>query len=171
MMTAACALAILAFLREAGVPAWVDGGWAVDALLGEETRPHADLDIAVPLAFEARLRAAAAAHGFAEVSAEPHNPVLRDELGRLLDVHFFDPAIVQDGPQGRPAYGAIAYDVGSFAGEGTIAGVPVPCVGAEYLVRYHTGYAFDADDVHDVLALHRRFGIPLPPEYAPYAGS
>jgi Aminoglycoside-2''-adenylyltransferase len=26
---------------------YVDGGWGVDALLGKQTRPHADLDIAI----------------------------------------------------------------------------------------------------------------------------
>lgn len=28
-----------------GVPFWVDGGWGVDALLGEQTRSHRDLDL------------------------------------------------------------------------------------------------------------------------------
>jgi lincosamide nucleotidyltransferase A/C/D/E len=28
---------------------WTDGGWGVDALLGEHIRPHSDLDIAVKL--------------------------------------------------------------------------------------------------------------------------
>jgi len=28
----------------------LDGGWAVDALLGRQTRPHGDLDIALPAA-------------------------------------------------------------------------------------------------------------------------
>ena len=35
-------------LQSAGVRVWLDGGWSVDALLGEQTRPHADLDLAVP---------------------------------------------------------------------------------------------------------------------------
>jgi hypothetical protein len=26
---------------------WIDGGWGVDALLGVQTRPHKDLDVAV----------------------------------------------------------------------------------------------------------------------------
>jgi lincosamide nucleotidyltransferase A/C/D/E len=30
-----------------GIGVWIDGGWGVDALLGEETRPHQDLDIIV----------------------------------------------------------------------------------------------------------------------------
>jgi lincosamide nucleotidyltransferase A/C/D/E len=32
-------------LYHLGIGIWIDGGWGVDGLLGEETRPHADLDI------------------------------------------------------------------------------------------------------------------------------
>jgi lincosamide nucleotidyltransferase A/C/D/E len=34
-------------LENLGVEIWIDGGWGVDALLGEQTRPHKDLDIAI----------------------------------------------------------------------------------------------------------------------------
>jgi Aminoglycoside-2''-adenylyltransferase len=45
-------------LRDAGVAVWVDGGWGIDALVGEQTRPHGDLDIALPTRHWARARAA-----------------------------------------------------------------------------------------------------------------
>lgn len=38
---------VLDRLRSAGVRFWVDGGWGVDALLGEQTREHEDLDLVV----------------------------------------------------------------------------------------------------------------------------
>jgi len=31
-----------------GIRVWIDGGWGVDALLAEQTRPHEDLDIVIP---------------------------------------------------------------------------------------------------------------------------
>jgi lincosamide nucleotidyltransferase A/C/D/E len=34
-------------VTQLGVDLWIDGGWGVDALLGEQTRPHRDLDIAI----------------------------------------------------------------------------------------------------------------------------
>jgi lincosamide nucleotidyltransferase A/C/D/E len=34
-------------LEKEGVQIWIEGGWGVDALLGKETRPHKDLDIAI----------------------------------------------------------------------------------------------------------------------------
>jgi lincosamide nucleotidyltransferase A/C/D/E len=33
-------LGVLDRLDAAGIEWWVDGGWGIDALLGEETRPH-----------------------------------------------------------------------------------------------------------------------------------
>lgn len=39
-------LALYTALHELGIQIWIDGGWGVDALLGEQTRPHQDLDIA-----------------------------------------------------------------------------------------------------------------------------
>jgi lincosamide nucleotidyltransferase A/C/D/E len=41
-------LEVLDILDADGVMHWLDGGWGVDALLGVQTRPHADLDLAVP---------------------------------------------------------------------------------------------------------------------------
>jgi len=40
---------LYSLLVDQGVGLWVDGGWGVDALLGEQTRPHKDLDIFVRL--------------------------------------------------------------------------------------------------------------------------
>jgi lincosamide nucleotidyltransferase A/C/D/E len=45
VMTAGDATALLGRLAEREVNACVGGGWAVDALLGEQTREHADLDL------------------------------------------------------------------------------------------------------------------------------
>lgn len=42
-------LDVLRALKAAGSRAWLDGGWGVDALLGEQTRDHEDVDIFVEL--------------------------------------------------------------------------------------------------------------------------
>ncbi|WP_306216168.1 nucleotidyltransferase domain-containing protein [Actinoplanes sp. RD1] len=41
---------VAARLAGVGVPWCVAGGWAIDLFLGERTRPHDDLDLAVPAA-------------------------------------------------------------------------------------------------------------------------
>ena len=44
-------------LENSGIEMWVDGGWGVDALLGEQTRPHKDLDITIQQKDVPKLRA------------------------------------------------------------------------------------------------------------------
>ena len=63
MMTAPDVLGVLSLLDGAGLTAWVDGGWGVDALLGETTRDHGDLDLAVLLPQLGAVRSALAEAG------------------------------------------------------------------------------------------------------------
>jgi lincosamide nucleotidyltransferase A/C/D/E len=80
------------------VPIWIDGGWAADALLGEETRVHGDLDIAIEQKHVAQLRQLLTDRGYKEIKheiARPHNFVLADDQGRELDVHVI--VIDEDG--------------------------------------------------------------------------
>ncbi|MHA1547625.1 MAG: nucleotidyltransferase domain-containing protein, partial [Alphaproteobacteria bacterium] len=46
-MPAPILLSLYQRLKEEGIKVWIDGGWGVDALLGEQTRPHGDLDLVV----------------------------------------------------------------------------------------------------------------------------
>ncbi|WP_435126655.1 nucleotidyltransferase domain-containing protein [Micromonospora tulbaghiae] len=49
---------VLDTLASVGCPAWISGGWGVDALAGRQTRRHRDLDLAIPAEHEgAALRA------------------------------------------------------------------------------------------------------------------
>jgi lincosamide nucleotidyltransferase A/C/D/E len=46
-VTAATVVELLDLLADHDVRVWLDGGWAVDACLGYQTRRHGDLDIVV----------------------------------------------------------------------------------------------------------------------------
>jgi lincosamide nucleotidyltransferase A/C/D/E len=46
-MTAEDVVRLYRLFAQHAIEVWLDGGWCVDALLGRQTRPHADLDIAV----------------------------------------------------------------------------------------------------------------------------
>lgn len=168
MLPAADVLAIVDLLAAAGVRAWVDGGWGIDALLGEQTRDHADLDIAIAAADADRFNDAVGAAGFVFYRDDgPFNWVVRDGAGRTVDVHLFDPTCEQPGDDGRPVYGpaGLAYEVRCFEARGIIGGREVDCCTAEFMMRSHSTYTLDADDLRDVLALHRRFGLPLLPAH------
>ena len=90
-MTANEVLEVLGWLETAGIEVWVDGGWGVDALLGEETRPHSDLDLALDRDELERARQALEERGFEpDTSSKPGLParlVMRDARGREVDFH------------------------------------------------------------------------------------
>jgi hypothetical protein len=44
-MNAATALEVLDGLQSIACPFWLEGGWGVDALVGEQARPHRDVDV------------------------------------------------------------------------------------------------------------------------------
>ncbi|MFE4718463.1 nucleotidyltransferase domain-containing protein, partial [Streptomyces sp. NPDC056728] len=49
-MTGESALSVVSALDSHGVRFCIGGGWAVDALLGKQTREHSDLDTSQPAA-------------------------------------------------------------------------------------------------------------------------
>lgn len=87
-MTADDVLAILAMLRRAQVDIWIGGGWGVDALVGEQTRQHRDLDLMHRKDQEPAVMAALAEAGFAEtLDWRPVRFVVTDPSGREIDLH------------------------------------------------------------------------------------
>jgi lincosamide nucleotidyltransferase A/C/D/E len=77
-------------LETQGIKIWIDGGWAVDALLGKETRPHKDLDIAIQWKDVPQLRELLSYQGYKQTKEDSKwNFVLADEQGHELDVHAF----------------------------------------------------------------------------------
>jgi lincosamide nucleotidyltransferase A/C/D/E len=150
-----------------GITVWIDGGWDVDALLGEQTHRHADLDIMIPSADAAVLRNALGTRGFTDVHTDDHsdwNYVMGSGSGKLIDFHLIDVA-----KDGRGIYGSIEngnfVSVSALLGAGSIGGRAVRCLTAQYEVRSHTGYTLKDTDFSDVQSLHRRVGIPLPDEH------
>lgn len=161
-MTEDAAVQLLRLLERNGLDIYVDGGWGVDALLGEQTRLHHDLDIALPHEDVPKLREILVARGYKDVErpdTRDCNFVLGDDEGHEVDVHSytFDAS-------GTLIFG-VEYPYDSLTGTGSIGGYPVQCISPEWMVRFHSGYALDEDDYHDVSALCERFGIPLPAEY------
>jgi lincosamide nucleotidyltransferase A/C/D/E len=156
------AASIVEFLERHGLEVYVDGGWAVDALLGEQTRVHGDLDIAVPHKYMSLLRELLAGRGYCERpgnDAWECNFVLADAVGREIDVHSYT---LDDA--GDNVYG-VAYRGEHLTGKGLIDGHPVRCISPEWLVKFHAGYDLDENDFRDVRALCDRFAIPLPDDF------
>ncbi len=164
-MTAADVVGFVELLEQHGIPVCIDGGWGVDALLGRQTRPHNDLDIAVEHRDVPRIRSLLQARGYQDVPRDDTrdcNFVMGDVQGRLIDFHSytFD-------SYGKLVFG-VPYPLDSLTGQGSIAGHPVCCITPGWMVQFHTGYPLDENDYQDVKLLCRQFDIPLPPDYADF---
>lgn len=160
MMTAEGLHSVLAVLRTAGVDSWIAGGWGIDALVGEETRAHRDLDLLHRLEQEAAALAALSSAGFTEtLDRRPVRFVYTHPDGREIDLHplIFAPdgsAEQQSPVPGQP----FGYPAGSFV-TGTVQGISVPCISAEQQVFFHQGYEPTERDRHDMAQLRRSFGV------------
>jgi len=169
-MTAADVLSLYGELENLGIVIWIDGGWGVDALVGEQTRPHKDLDIAVQQKDVPRLRQLLERRGYKEIKLEearPWNFVLGDENGREIDFHVI---VIDD--QGNGLYGPAdrgeMYPAASLTGTGSIDGRKVRCISPEWMVKFHSGYELKEKDFRDVSALCQKFGIRLPEAFAKF---
>jgi lincosamide nucleotidyltransferase A/C/D/E len=164
-MTAQAAVELLRQFEAAGIDVWLDGGWAVDAALGEQTRTHKDLDIILQVSDLQRLREVLDERGFRlREGGTESNFVLADDSGLEIDVH----AMVFD-ETGNGVYRMQngedwIFPNAGFAGRGSILGVGVRCLTPEVQVLCHAhGYVPTEKDLRDMELLEARFGVELPP--------
>jgi lincosamide nucleotidyltransferase A/C/D/E len=169
VMTAASALAVLEAVGRQGVSVCVGGGWAVDALLGEQTREHGDLDLWADAADLHPLFLGLTGAGVDAIMPwpgdRPWNFVLHDR-GRLrVDLHLYEHL---DG--GSLRYGSfnsgLVLPVGALEGVGVVGGVRLRCEAPSWTLRCHQGYPPRDLDRQDMARLCRRFGLDLPAELA-----
>ena len=162
-MPAEAALKLLRLFEAAGIDVWLDGGWAVDAALGEQTRLHKDLDIILQASDLLRLREVLDDSFQPREGGTESNFVLADGQGLEIDVH----AIVFD-RSGNGVYRMSngedwIFPAAGFAGRGDILGVSVRCLSPEVQVLCHAhGYVPSAKDLQDMELIEARFGVELP---------
>jgi lincosamide nucleotidyltransferase A/C/D/E len=158
---------VLESLTAADVPWWVAGGWAVDALVGEQTRPHDDVDVMVPADALPTVEASLGELGFARAdeSELPAFLILRDPQGRQVDLYLVQFDSAGDGWQEYSPTRWDRFSVGELCGTGVIEGVNVRCLSPDALFRQFLGYTWGEKAIHDLTALHRVCGAPLPPGF------
>jgi lincosamide nucleotidyltransferase A/C/D/E len=160
VMTAEDVLSVLALLRRAKVDIWIGGGWGIDALIGEQTRDHRDLDLMHRQDQEASLMAALSEEGFVEsLNWRPIRFIVTDSDGREIDLHPLvfadDGSAEQASPEPEHPF---IYPSWCFV-SGTIKGTTVPCLSAAQQVYFHQGYEPSDRDRHDMAQLRHVFGI------------
>ncbi|HEY2537285.1 MAG TPA: 2'-5' RNA ligase family protein [Solirubrobacteraceae bacterium] len=145
-MPEAAVLAIVTALQDSGVRSWISGGWGVDALAGEHTRIHRDLDLVVEDRGMDRAVEILGGLGYFEwYRSESEVPmfsrvVLHDHelAGRTVDLHPL----------------ALSGTHMEFT-TGEIAGQEVPCLSADLQVRTHSSYRKRWRDRADLAVLRR----------------
>jgi lincosamide nucleotidyltransferase A/C/D/E len=166
-MSAADVIELLDLMEARGIRVWLDGGWAVDACLGQQTRPHSDLDLVIEQRHLDDAVAMLKERGYRSAyrgDTRPWNFALGDGAGHEVDFHVIVLNQTGDGVYGPPENGEL-YPAEALSGSGSVAGREVTCITPEWLVQFHSGYELDANDRADVAALCAKFGIPLPAEY------
>ena len=164
-MTAGALVDLLQRFESAGIEVWLDGGWAVDALLGVQTRLHKGVDIILRVADLPKLWKILGRRGFEiQHGGTESNFVFADHSGLEVEVH----AIVFD----RDGNGVYRMENGSewifptagFSGRGVVEGIGVRCLSPDTQVLCHAhGYVPTENDLRDMELLQARFAVELPP--------
>ena len=157
---AADVLDLLRALDEQDVHYWLDGGWGVDCLLGEQSRLHDDLDLVVPRPDLDRVRALLVSFRYQVIRDWlPMTIAFRDESGRVVDLHPIDPTADGGGDQ-------ILNDDETWhyapPVDGSIQGRSIRCSSAEDQLLMHLGYEPRPVDFADVRRIAERFGLRAP---------
>jgi lincosamide nucleotidyltransferase A/C/D/E len=128
-MSAARAVETLAALERANVALCCMGGWGIDALVGQQSRKHHDLDLIIERKSRETALQALAGLGYRtwyeQAGDEPLEDriVVRDAAMRVVDVHPVD------------------FDETDLSiASGSIEGHPVRCISAEQQFHSHQGF-------------------------------
>jgi lincosamide nucleotidyltransferase A/C/D/E len=167
MMASEDVLLVVEVLEHAHITVWIDGGWGVDALLGMETRHHADLDLAIALSdVTAATDLLRTGLGYAvSLNQMPTRLELADKRDHRVDLHPLVFDVQGNGRQQLPDGSFGIYTASGLAATGFIAGHAVCCLTPELQLQFHLGYDPDEADRHDVARLCRHFALPLPDPY------
>jgi len=162
------------------IQVWLTGGWGIDALLGEHTRSHKDLDILMLVDDVAKLRKLLSQAGYQLKELWSENLwtkdsdgnevatafVLRDGDGRELDAHAMRMDVHGNAvPAWEKAEGFI-FTPGDLTGIGMVHGYVVKCQSAENQMICHTGYKLPEYQWQDLERLHEKFEVEFPSEIA-----
>jgi lincosamide nucleotidyltransferase A/C/D/E len=157
--------------RIEGVGVWysIEGGWGVDALLGEQSRPHRDLDVGVRV--EDVESVCAALSEFERDYVEwPSSLFLRDARGRVVDFSVLNFDANGDGWQPNAKGPPHRWPSEHVNARGRIGGRSVRCIAPELQLRRHSHAGVDDVDWADMCALAARFGHELPAALAERPG-
>jgi lincosamide nucleotidyltransferase A/C/D/E len=175
MVNAKEAVNLYNFLQSHNIPIWLTGGWGIDALLGEKTRTHKDLDVLILLDDVYKLCQLLAERGYrlkmtweenrwamdADDIKVPTAFVLHDSAGRELDCHAIQ---LDEKGSGIPTWEnteGIVLNQQDLRTIGWIEGTAVHCISPETQFQAHQGYQLPENQKKDLTLLQEKFSINL----------
>jgi len=148
-------LHILDALERVDVRYWLTGGWGVDALHGEATREHRDLDLAIDADTFGMARGTLEAMGFSkETDWLPVRLEMAGGPGGWVDLHPVRFDSDGDGVQQGLDGATFAYPAADLV-VGSIAARDAPCISIRLQRECHAGYNPRPQDLHDLRILDR----------------
>ncbi|WP_307806947.1 nucleotidyltransferase domain-containing protein [Naasia sp. SYSU D00057] len=147
-------MTVVEWLEHSGAVYQVNGGWAVDALVGRQTRVHRDLDVFLDEAAVPRLIAWLTERGYTEETDELPARVELRRGEQVVDVH---PMALDAEGNGVQRGGGDAEFVhrATDRTRARVAGRPVTVARVERLIELRRGYRHRDVDAHDLAQLRR----------------
>jgi lincosamide nucleotidyltransferase A/C/D/E len=131
----------------------VAGGWGVDVLVGVETRPHRDLDLALDaVGYDACMATLSRLGYVVETDWLPVRIEVAASGDRWVDVHPIRFDVDGPGMQGDPDGTHFLYPRTAFA-VGQLGSRSVPCLSIEQQELFHSSYELRPQDEHDLRQL------------------
>src|SRR5262245_30960398 len=150
-MTCEDVIEVLAALDEGGIEYWVDGGWGIDALVGEQTRVHHDLDLGISVDDVARVETLLPQ--FRRESEEAS--YYKDERGRAVDLLLVEHSEVRQLRQQLTGGRRVRYAESETHASGYIGGRPVRCASVALQREHHNHPDATDQDRLDIEVLER----------------
>lgn len=155
-------LRIVQTIKQNHLPFWLDGGWGVDALLGEQTRTHKDLDLCIYLSDAEKVKKTLEQIGYTDITDEsPTRLILRDTNDHRVDLHLL---VFEENGDGKQNYngGFNLYPANGLNSEGQIGRMSVACLSPQLQISFRTTYKPNEKSKHDIQVLSDKFNIPKP---------
>ncbi|MFC2035078.1 nucleotidyltransferase domain-containing protein [Chloroflexota bacterium] len=175
MMQAVDVVEVIDALELVGIDVWVYGGWGIDALLKEQTRPHDDLDVIIRADdIEAAIRVTRGL-GFSLMTDELPQGFTMCDMRDMRDhrVDFHPVRFQEDGSavQKIKGGGEWVFSSPGLQGTGSVNGREIRCLTPEeHAIRASDqsgalDYEPTKADQRDIRLLQDRFRITLPYPY------
>lgn len=150
-------LMIIDILAELNIRYWIEGGWGIDVLIGNQTREHRDVDIDFDAAYENILMDRLREIGYQiTTDCRPTRVELYHPIHGYIDVHPLIISETGDAKQANPEGGWFNLEANWFS-ESAFEARIIPCISVEGQRLFHSGYELREIDKADLKRLNDTF--------------